>query len=605
MTSRHIVIASALAAWLVAALHVGPPFAFVIVGWFMLTCPGAPFVRLLDVRDPLPLIVFTVGASIAVDALVSEALFYAHIYTSARAVGVLAVFVILGSYWPRRERKAPPPPVLVVRPERSEAPSSVPLDPELPALLIRIGRYPVYHGAVGAIRSLGRAGVPVYAIVEDRLTPAASSRYLTRPVVWPTTGREREDDLVEGLARIGRKLGGGVLALPTDDEAAVLLAEHGDVLREWFVYPDIEPSLPRRLASKRGLFQICRMNEVATPYAAFPSSRKDIRTFARRAQFPIVVKNVDPWLRLSRRAVPGTTVVQNAQELLELSKHFAEPRSAMFQEYVPVDEAEDWIFHGYFDGTSNCLAPFTGLKLRSWPPRAGVTTYARIVRNEPLAEESIRLCQAIGYRGIVDLDWRLDKRDGRYKLVDFNPRVGAQFRMFENDEGLDVVRALHLDMSGRPVPEGTAHFGRGIMIENLDLPARIAYHGGHAAAPDGAALGPSPQRAWFAADDLMPFALMVVRFMPTVVARLATTVRQRGQRRAATAAAKRGAAKSVPQTKRSKGPKVPAADSPAKNSPGTDDSNDPASAGNPEAGTRSTRARKPGSRKSMASTSTR
>jgi D-aspartate ligase len=605
MTSRHVVVASALAAGLVAAFHVGPPIAFVVIGWFLITAPGAPLVRLLDEREPLSLIVFTVGASFAVDALVAEALLYAHLYTGARVVGVLAVFAIVGSYWPRRERKAAPPPVLVVRPERAEAPPAVALDPDLPALLIRIGRYPVYHGAVGAIRSLGRAGVPVHAIVEDRFTPAASSRYLTRPIVWPTTGREREEDLVEGLARIGEKLGGGVLALPTDDEGAVLLAEHGDVLREWFVYPEIAPGLPRRLASKRGLFQICRTHEIATPYAAFPSSRKDIRTFARRAQFPIVVKNVDPWLRLSHRAVPGTTVVKTAQELLELSKRFAEPRSAMFQEYLPVDEAEDWIFHGYFDADSNCLAPFTGLKLRSWPPRAGVTTYARIVRNDGLTEESIRLCQAIGYRGIVDLDWRLDKRDGRYKLVDFNPRIGAQFRMFENDAGLDVVRAMHLDMSGRRVPEGAPRYGRGIVIENLDLPARIAYHGGHAAAPEGAADGPRPQRGWFASDDVMPFALMVVRFMPTVVARLATTVRERRQRRAATAAAKRGAAKSVPQTKRSKGPKVPAAGNPAKNSPGTDDSNDPASAGNPEPATRLRRLRRAGSRKSMASTSTR
>jgi predicted ATP-grasp superfamily ATP-dependent carboligase len=604
MTSRHVVVASSLAAWLVAAFHVGPPFGFVIIGWFLIACPGAPLVRLLDDREPLSRIVFTIAASFAVDALVAEALLYAHAFTGARVIGVLAVFAIVGSYWPRRERKPAPPPVLVVRPERSEAPSTVALDPELPALLIRIGRYPVYHGAVGAIRSLGRAGVPVYAIVEDRLTPAASSRYLTRPVVWPTTGSEREEDLVEGLARIGQKLGGGVLALPTDDEGAVLLAEHGDVLREWFVYPDVQPDLPRRLASKRGLFQICRANDVATPYAAFPSSRKDIRTFARRAQFPIVVKNVDPWLRLSHRAVPGTTVVKNAQELLELSKGFAEPRSAMFQEYLPVEDAEDWIFHGYFDSNSNCLAPFTGLKLRSWPPRAGVTTYARIVRNDFLAEESIRLCQAIGYRGIVDLDWRLDKRDGRYKLVDFNPRVGAQFRMFENDAGLDVVRALHLDMSGRAVPEATPVYGRGIVIENLDLPARVAYRGGHAAAPDGAADGPKPHRGWFAADDLMPFVMMVVRFTPTDVARMATTVRERRQRRAA-AAAKRGAAKSVPQTKRSKGPNVPAADNPVKNKPGTDDSNDPASAGNPEPGTRSRRLRRAGSRKSMASTSTR
>ena len=76
-------------------------------------------------------------------------------------------------------------------------------------------------------------------------------------------------------------------------------------------------------------------------------------------------------------------------------------------------------------------------------------------------ESAARFCRAIGFSGIADLDWRLDRRDGRYKLLDFNPRVGAQFRLFETDAGIDVVRALHLDLTGRPVPAGAQENGPG------------------------------------------------------------------------------------------------------------------------------------------------
>jgi len=38
----------------------------------------------------------------------------------------------------------------------------------------------------------------------------------------------------------------------------------------------------------------------------------------------------------------------------------------------------------------------------------------------------------------MDLDYRFDKRDGQYKLLDFNPRIGAQFRLLVDDNGLDV-----------------------------------------------------------------------------------------------------------------------------------------------------------------------
>ena len=77
------------------------------------------------------------------------------------------------------------------------------VDRTVPGLIVKIGDYPLHHGGVGAIRSLGRLGVPMYAVTEDRFTPAAASRYLRGRFVWPTTGREEPERLVTGLLRIG------------------------------------------------------------------------------------------------------------------------------------------------------------------------------------------------------------------------------------------------------------------------------------------------------------------------------------------------------------------------------------------------------------------
>ena len=49
------------------------------------------------------------------------------------------------------------------------------------------------------------------------------------------------------------------------------------------------------------------------------------------------------------------------------------------------------------------------------------------------------------------MDWRQDKRDGQYKILDCNPRVGMNFRMFENSAAIDVVRAQHLNLTGRSI----------------------------------------------------------------------------------------------------------------------------------------------------------
>jgi predicted ATP-grasp superfamily ATP-dependent carboligase len=387
----------------------------------------------------------------------------------------------------------------------------VDFDRSVPLLIVKIGHYVIHHGGVGAIRTLGRAGVSVYAVTEDRLTPAAVSRYLTGRFVAPTTGLEDDSRLLEIFAGIGKQLGRPVIALPTDEEAAVFVAEHADELSPWFITPQVNPSLPRRLASKRGLHDICVELGIPTPHAVFPTSLANVRTFAQEATFPVVAKNVDPFSRLRDPAVGSSTIIRTPESLLTLAADWSDPPSVMLQEYIPSAVAEDWIFHGYFDVSSECLVGFTGVKYRSWPPLGGVTSYARIVTNETLAQLSAEMCRRLGFRGIVDLDWRFDRRDQRYKLLDFNPRVGAQFRLFETTAGIDVVRAMHLDLTGRPIPPGVPVAGRGFAVEYLDAPARIAYRRLGPCALPVAHLPGRVEPAWFARDDLMPFVVASAR----------------------------------------------------------------------------------------------
>ncbi|MGW7005415.1 carboxylate--amine ligase [Streptomyces sp. NPDC054933] len=387
------------------------------------------------------------------------------------------------------------------------------LDRSVPGLIVKIGNYPLHHGGVGAIRSLGRLGVPMYAITEDRFTPAASSRYLVKGFVWPTTGLEHPDRLVEGLREIGRKIGRPAVLLPTDEEAAVLIAEHAEVLGECFLFPRPEPRLPRQLASKRGLHELCVTHGVATPKAAFPDSYAEIEEFAATARFPVVAKNREAFERRRSPAVSGTTRISGPGELLALARGWGERPGVILQEYLPREEAEDWIVHAYIDADHAPRTLFTGVKVRSWPPHAGMTACAYIVPNPELATMATEFIKHIGFSGIVDLDWRYDRRDGRYKLLDFNPRVGAQFRLFENAAGIDVVRAQHLDLTGQRVPEGEQLNGRRFVVENIDLPAMIAYRRSGYTTPHAPRRASGTELAWLASDDIKPFFTMLARFV--------------------------------------------------------------------------------------------
>lgn len=168
----------------------------------------------------------------------------------------------------------------------------------LPVLILKTGRYPVHHGGLGIIRSLGRLGIPVYTIAEDHLTPAGISRYLTGSFVW-NAGNLPRPQMLEALAKIGRNLGGSTILVPTDDLGAILIAEESATLRQWFVFPEISAGAPRNLANKQILYSLCRQMGVPCPNTLALNSPWMCSIFAETARFPLVIKPAAPWL------VPG------------------------------------------------------------------------------------------------------------------------------------------------------------------------------------------------------------------------------------------------------------------------------------------------------------
>lgn len=401
------------------------------------------------------------------------------------------------------------------------------LDDQVPVLVARIGNYPQHHGSLGVARTVGRLGVPVHAIVEDRFTPLALSRHVTHRIVWPTTGCEEPERLVGGLLSIGRAIGERCLPVPTDDEAAILLAEHADLLTECFLLPPVPAELPRLLAGKASLCRICAQTGVPAPRSRVPADRDELIDAGRELGYPLVLKNLEPFSRLRTPAVRGsTTTVYDERELLGRFPSGAPP-PVLVQECIPRQQAEDWITHLYCGAGGVPRVLFTGLKLRSWPPYAGVTTRAVALRNPELARLAERLCRRTGYSGVADLDWRYDRRDGRYKLVDFNPRTGAQFRLFENVHGVDVVRAMHLDLTGRAVPDGPQVEGRVFVVGQLDLPSVLAWLRTERRLPSDLLHERPGERAWLCRDDPLPAAVEAIRFSGLVTRRVARSVQAR------------------------------------------------------------------------------
>ncbi|MER7014689.1 carboxylate--amine ligase [Saccharopolyspora sp. NPDC000359] len=391
-------------------------------------------------------------------------------------------------------------------------------DTSTPAVVFKLDPNVLHHGGLGVIRSLGRAGVPVYAVHEDSLAPAAHSRYVRGRWLW-SPNPEDPEAIRFGLMQLAQRIGRTAVLIPTDDAAAIFLAEHGDPLRMWFQFAQPPHDLPRQVAGKYTLHQLCRRLGVPCAQAGLVGSWDEALEFADRVGYPLVAKLATPWQATGR--VRSTTIVDDEDALAALFRDCGSPGELMLQEHIPGGPGYDWFFHGYCDGESVCRPAFTGVKERSYPAHAGLTSLGRCVDNDSLLRSASTLLEKLSYTGIVDLDFRWDERDQQYKLLDFNPRLGAQFRLFRDSAGMDVALASYLDLTGQPVPTGRPEVGRRFQVENYDPIGALRYWSSGELGL-WSWLGSNRrvhERAWFARDDLLPFALMCTWMVCRAVAR--------------------------------------------------------------------------------------
>jgi len=389
------------------------------------------------------------------------------------------------------------------------------LDTSIPALVVKMNHNGIQHSTLGITRSLGRLGVPVYAAIEDCFVPAAMSRFLAGTFVLEKRPCS-SGMMLDRLRKFHEQLNRAAVLIPTDDLAAIFIAENANVLEKWFLFPRLPAELPRRLANKKDLYFLCRRIGTSCPNAEFPVRLEDVRAFIDRAQFPVVLKATEP-----TRRPDGTRSVTIAQTPHELESLYRQVLASGFtnlflQEYIPESCSEDWVFHGYRNPTTGSVVCFTGKKLRSYPAFAGSTTLGVSAGNDALVRQAEQLLDAISYAGIMDIDYRFDRRDGQYKLLDFNPRIGANFRMFEDYGGVDVVRALHLDLSGRPVPSARLIENHTFIAEPYDLLASASYWRQGALTLRiwwQSLAGESRETAWFSWDDPAPFITMCIRLL--------------------------------------------------------------------------------------------
>jgi D-aspartate ligase len=296
---------------------------------------------------------------------------------------------------------------------------------------------------LGAIRSLGRAGVRTVALDHRPWALGFRSRYAL-PVLAPDPLAD-QDGFISSLLALAEALGRRAPIFPTHDEHLNALACRRADLGDRFVYPFPSWDVLEPLQSKRHQLATAIRLGIGTPATAHPQSLDEAQMDAAEIGYPIFAKpsaNI-AFKRLYKRQ---GFLCRDAAEL-ERAYRLMVDHEPMVQEFIPGGDDCLWSLGTYISPRGEPLALFSGRKLRQTAGNMGSARVGEALWDDEVVESGLRLLRGLGFHGIAQVEWKRDPRDGRLKLIEVNPRLW-QWHGLTGACGADVTRIAYRDLIG-------------------------------------------------------------------------------------------------------------------------------------------------------------
>ena len=323
-----------------------------------------------------------------------------------------------------------------------------------------------YQG-LGIVRSLGVRGVPV-CVVDDERSIAYHSRYATHRV----RVRDLRDPgrTVQTLLDVGRRLRlDGWVLYATREETVAALARHRELLCEQFRVPTPDWSVTRWAWDKRNTYALARQLGIPTPATWHPASVRELRAIEGAPPFALKPAIKENFFYATKHKAWRADSWSELVELFEKATSIAGPGEIMVQELIPGGGSQQFADCTFFKDGQH-LGRMMARRLRQHPPMFGrASTYVETVEVPELERHSTRLLGAIGYYGLAELEYKLDPRDGQYKLLDFNARTWG-YHSLGAGAGVDFPYLLFADQVGAHVEPCTARPGVRWVRLVTDLP---------------------------------------------------------------------------------------------------------------------------------------
>jgi predicted ATP-grasp superfamily ATP-dependent carboligase len=299
---------------------------------------------------------------------------------------------------------------------------------------------------LGVIRSLGRLGIEAFSFTHPSELLVHSRWYKRLPE--STQNSLRPEELADFLANLN--LPRAVLMPCADDwlKAVSSLPVH---LKERFPVSISPFCVINTLVDKWAFAQMLEREAVPHPKTTLLRSLEEMQGLPDSAYQGAFLKPLGS-LEFGRKHNVKAFLIQDKHDALEVMAKGAD-FPIMLQDYIPGPPTNHYFIDGFVDRDRRISALFARRRLRMFPPLLGNSTLMETVPigNVSQAVGSLeRMWTAMPYRGIFSAEFKLDERDGLFKIIEVNARPWW-FIEFATRCKVDVCLLAYYDALGKSV----------------------------------------------------------------------------------------------------------------------------------------------------------
>lgn len=271
-----------------------------------------------------------------------------------------------------------------------------------------------WRKTLAAVRALGQQGINVTVGESTRLATAAFSRHCHKAVVYPSPFLKP----VEFIDYLYKKLSSRTyqMLLPMEDQTLYLISQHHDKFSKLTYLPIVSHQKFQQAGSKDNILILAQKLGIPIPKTWFIDDLVKLESLKQKLTFPAVIKP-----KRSSGAV-GIAYLKSQEELTVkyplIHRKFPFP---MIQEMIPRN-GPGYGVSVLMNEKSQVKAWFVHKRLREYPVTGGASTLRVSVNCDDLRDMAVTLLKALDWFGVAMVEFKLDPRDGVFKLMEVNPR---------------------------------------------------------------------------------------------------------------------------------------------------------------------------------------